>query len=73
MDQLITKLNQIPNAYYEFIDSTVEYASAKTEHLSILLNFLDEKNDASVTDVLRFISHQPDFFDDVVKKESIAV
>lgn len=69
MDQLISRLNSIPNAYYEFVDSVVDYAESKESHLTLLMDFLNARPNASITDVLRFISKQPDFFDDEVPVE----
>lgn len=64
MDILISRLNAIPNAYFEFIDSVVDYAESKNTHLQLVLKFLDDNIGATPSDVIKFISSQPDFFDD---------
>lgn len=70
METLISKLNLIPNAYFEFIDSVVDYASSKASHLKLLTEYLDKNPSATVTDILRLISTQPDFFDDETTDEA---
>lgn len=64
MEELIEKLNNLPNAYFEFIDSVVDYAEENELHFELILEFL--KNNSSVTpsDIIRLISTQPDFYDD---------
>lgn len=63
MDTLISKLNLLPNSYFEFVDSVVDYAKEKEEHLVLLLDYLDNNSAATPSDVIKFISLQPDFFD----------
>ncbi|MDO4965702.1 MAG: hypothetical protein Q4E51_03255 [Lachnospiraceae bacterium] len=66
MEQLIQLLSHIPNSYYEFVDSVVNYAENKEEHYDILMKYLHENESATPSDIIRFISYQPDFFDDSV-------
>ena len=66
MEQLIQILNHIPNSYYEFVDSVVSYAEIKEEHYDLLIKYLHENESATPSDIIRFISYQPDFFDDSV-------
>ena len=70
MKELIEKLNSIEDSYFEFVDSVVDYAKSKKEHFVILTEFMDKNPNASVSDVLEFISDQPDFFEDDVKVKS---
>ena len=64
MEQLISRLNSIPNSYFEFVDSIVDYADNNDSHLSILMDYLDHNPSATPSEIIRFISHQPDFFED---------
>lgn len=74
MEQLISRLNQIPNAYFEFVDSVADYAEIKESHFTLLMEFLDNNPSATTSDVLYLISTQPDFFDDdVPENEDILV
>ncbi len=63
MNTLISKLNSLPNSYFEFVDSVADYAEEKEEHLNILLDFLNANPSVTPSDVIKFISLQPDFSD----------
>lgn len=69
MDTLIGRLNAIPNAYFEFVDSVVDYAESKKTHLQLILQFLDDNVGATPSDIIKFISSQEDFFDDDAPEE----
>ena len=71
MEQLIQKLNSIPNSYFEFVDSVVDYAQIKNDHMTLVLDFLEGNPDATPSDVIKFISYQPDFFDDSAPVDSL--
>ena len=64
MEELIGRLNAIPDAYYEFVDSVIDYAEKKETHLFILNDYLQNNPPATPSDILKFITFQPDFFDD---------
>lgn len=64
MDNLIKRLNSIPNAYFEFIDSTLDYAKSKPEHLELLNDYFDNHKNPTISDIIRLISTQPDFYED---------
>lgn len=64
MENLIQRLNLIPNSYYEFVDTVVDYAGSKESHFSTITEYLNSNPSATPSDILKFISFQPDFFDD---------
>lgn len=64
MEELIERLNKIPNAYFEFIDSVVDYADEKDAHYDLIMSYLKNNSSATPSDVIRLISTQPDFYDD---------
>lgn len=70
MDKLIARLNLVPDAYFEFVDSMVDYAELKEEHISLLMDFLDNNPTATSSDVIKYVSFQPDFFDDSVPADN---
>lgn len=61
MQELIDKLNSIPNAYFDFVSAIVSYAKKKPERLKNVLRFLNDNPDASTSDVIYFVSTQEDF------------
>ena len=75
METLTKLLNEIPNSYYEFIDSTLKYASKSPKHLELLQDYLSDHEEATVSDILRLISTQSDFYDDyyIEKAEAVAI
>ena len=64
MEKLIQRLNLIPNSYFEFVDSVVDYAELKESHFDIIMEYLDNNPTATPSDIIKFISFQPDFFED---------
>lgn len=66
MESLIERLTQMQGAYYEFVDSVIDYAESKENHFNSIMDFLDENLMATPSEVLGFISSQPDFFEDDV-------
>lgn len=64
MERLIHRLNVIPNSYFEFVDSVVDYARLKESHFDIIMEYLDNNPTATPSDIIKFISFQPDFFED---------
>ena len=72
MNELEILLNNIPDSYYDFITAMLHYAKKKPERLKNLLEFLKMNPNASSSDVIFFVSTQPDFFEDSVAKKGIA-
>ena len=65
MDELITLLNRIEDAYYDFVSAMVRYAEKKPERLERLMNYVrDRLPDLTSADVIEFVSGQPDFYED---------
>ena len=73
MEELIERLNKIPDAYFEFIDSVVDYADEKEAHFELIMNYLKSNSSVTPSDVIRLISTQPDFYDDESPIESDAL
>lgn len=63
MEELFSRLNAIPNSYFEFVDSVIDYAEEKETHLYLITEYLNTNPSATPSDVLKFITFQPDFFD----------
>ena len=64
MQELIEKLNAIPNSYFDFVSAIVSYTKKKPERLKTVLQFLNENPEASSSDVICFVANQPDFAED---------
>lgn len=69
LNQLKTRLENIKDSYSDFVDAITQYVKRKQEHLDLLNLFLDEHPEASTSDVVYFVSIQPDFFEDSVPQK----
>ena len=61
MEELINKLNSIPNSYFGFVAGIVNYAKTKPERLENVLSFINTHDDLTTSDIVKFVMMQPDF------------
>lgn len=61
---LYNRLAGISDAYPDFIIGILIHVSHKPSRMQALLNYLDRYPNATSSDVVEFVSFQPDFFDD---------
>jgi hypothetical protein len=64
MDELSALLNNIEDAYFDFVSAMLHYAEKKVSRQETLLAYLKSNPHAKSSDVVRFVSDQPDFFED---------
>ena len=64
MNELKELLVNINDSYPDFVDAVVHYAKKKESRLEVVLNYLKNNTGADSSDVLLFISNQPDFMED---------
>lgn len=67
MEELMTRLKNVPDTYEDFIIGITTYAKKKPERLQKVLNFLKEHDNLTTSDIVYFVSTQPDFQEDNVK------
>ena len=65
MEELKELLTQIDDSYFDFISAVLHYAEKKESRLHKLISFLKENPEVKSSDVVRFVSDQPDFYEDV--------
>ena len=70
MEDLYYTLNNLPDSYFEFVDSVMSYVKKKPERLAAVQDYIKSNLSASTSDILHFIMKQPDFFEDDVKNLS---
>jgi len=63
MSELIKEISSLPDVYEDFIYGVLNYARRKPEHVDLLLNYLYSNENLTTSDVVYFISTQPDFHD----------
>ena len=69
-------LKDISDSYYDFVTGIMVYAMKKPERQKTLLDYLKNHPTVLSSEVVQFVSSQPDFFEDSIypkkSKESIA-
>ncbi len=73
MEELVKKLNSIPNSYFAFVAGIVTYAKKKPERLEKVMTFIDSSDSLTPSDVVKFVMLQPDFHEDGLSMEDVAV
>ena len=58
MEELINKLNAIPNSYFGFVAGIVTYAKRKPERLQKVMDFLNLSDNLTPSDVVKFVMSQ---------------
>lgn len=66
MKDLVDRLNEIPRAYFDFVVAIAAYARKKPERLEKVMEYLDSTPDLTTSDMIRFVSIQPDFREDSI-------
>lgn len=61
MEELISKLNAIPNSYFGFVAGIVTYVKQKPSRLDNMLQFLNRSDILTTSDVVKYVMDQPDF------------
>ena len=64
MEDLIERLNKIDDSYHDFILGISEYAKKKPERLEKVMEYLNQNPDANASEIVYFVSTQPDFNED---------
>ncbi|MBO4889692.1 MAG: hypothetical protein J5574_01760 [Lachnospiraceae bacterium] len=64
MNELSELLNHIEDAYFDFVSAMLHYAERKTSRQNALLTYLKDHPEAKSSDVVKFVSEQPDFSED---------
>lgn len=71
MEELKLLLINIEDSYYDFVESTLGYSKDNEKHIDLLINYIKGNPNVKTSDVIKFISDQPDFMDDVVLTKAI--
>jgi len=64
INELKKRLIRISDSYYSFVVGVLVYASKNIERADKVARFLDENPYATSSDVVEFVSSQPDFYED---------
>lgn len=64
MDEMAMRLNKIEDSYYGFIAAVLTYVKKSENRMFVVENYMNQNPDAKSSDILSFISDQPDFYKD---------
>ena len=64
MNELSALLNGIEDSYFDFVSAMLHYAEKKPSRLEALLKYIKANPNVKSSDVVKFVSDQPDFFED---------
>lgn len=64
LKELTELLNNLGDAYFDFVTAIVHYARKKPARAEKVLRFLKDNPGVTSSDVVRFVSEQPDFSED---------
>jgi hypothetical protein len=56
MEELVNKLNSIPDSYFGFVAGVVAYVKKKPSRIDKVMTYLNENDGLSSSDVLKFIA-----------------
>ena len=57
-------LNNVKGSYYDFVVAVLSYVKKKKSRFDIVEKYIRDNPKASTSDILSFISDQPDFYED---------
>ena len=72
MEELTKLLNNVQGSYYDFIVAMLHYAKKKKSRLIVLTDFIKKNKDLTTSDIIEFVSSQPDFFEDAAYTKKVS-
>lgn len=64
MENFKTTLENIEDSYYGFVAAVITYVKKKQSRFDAVRSFIINNPKALSSDILQFITNQPDFFED---------
>ena len=64
MEELTKLLNNVQGSYYDFVVAMLHYAKKKKSRLVVLTEFIKKNKDITTSDIIEYVSSQPDFYED---------
>lgn len=68
MEELLDRLKSMPGSYNGFVNGIMAYARKKPQRIDVVLEYMKTNDELTCSDVVKFVSDQPDFYDDSVAK-----
>ena len=74
MEELRIMLKNVPDSYEDFVIGMINYASYSEDRKQRLTEYLRNNPGVGTASIIRYISDQPDFYDDASEdNEALAV
>ena len=61
MEELLNKLNAVPDSYFGFVMGIIAYCKQKPGRTEKVLRFMNSNEGALASDIVEFVMEQPDF------------
>lgn len=68
-ERLVELLLNLPHSYSSFVKGIMGYAKKKPKRMETVLNYLENNKNLTCSDVVYFVSIQPDFREDSVVQQ----
>lgn len=72
MEELVLKLNSLPNSYFGFVMGIIAYCKKSPKRVDKVLAFIDTTDGVTPSDVVKFVMDQPDFKEYAVRDNRVA-
>ena len=69
MEELTKKLKDVDRSYPDFVEAVLLYVEKKAARLIAVEGYLDSNPDVTASDILEFISDQPDFYEKEISED----
>ncbi len=69
MEELVLKLNALPNSYFGFVMGIIAYCKQKPGRTEKVLGFINNTDGVTPSEVVKFVMEQPDFSEYTVRRE----
>lgn len=73
MEELVLRLNSMPNSYFGFVMGIVAYCKQNPNRVRKVLDFIDSTDGVTPSEVVRFVMEQPDFQEYTIRDNSRVV
>ena len=71
IDYLKSLLLNVKDSYYAFVEGILVYAEKKQSRLDAVILFIEMNPGALSSDIVSFVSEQPDFYEDSVRTQAV--
>ena len=71
MTELKDMLTRVKDSYFDFVIGILAYAGKNKNRLETVTNYIKDNPDLTASDIIYFVSSQPDFYDDMAPADRL--